>query len=154
MIKPFIIVKANTRIFLTEFILSSELYLTPFLEILNITKVMHNTIIKDIIIVNETGLREFCNELAGADAVVSCKMHPLIISTAYGVPAYAISQHYKIDAFMEWIGRKHNCQKNSKFSPSKIVSQILKEENIKETLEIVAIRKKEIYAMIEELGQL
>lgn len=105
----------------------------------------------DMEIVNNTGLQAFCEELAKADAIVSCKMHPLIISSSYGVPAYAISQHYKIDAFMKWIGRERCCQKNSSFSPKKIVRQIMDEDGKPFSKDEVQKRKAEIYNMIEDM---
>lgn len=105
----------------------------------------------DIDIVNNTGLQTFCAELAKADFIISCKMHPLIVSASYGVPTYAISQHYKIDAFMKWIGREQFCQKNNLFSPRKIISQIVKESESVFLEEDVQARKEEIYKMIEDL---
>lgn len=105
----------------------------------------------DMHIVNNTTVQQFCEALAEGDAIVSCKMHPLIISTSYGVPAYAISQHYKIDAFMEWVGRKANCQRNSRFSPFKIISLMKDEEKNGCNLALVQQRKEEIYEMVTGL---
>lgn len=108
---------------------------------------------KEIEIVNDTDLDTFCKELAKGDAIISCKMHPLIVSASYGVPVYAISQHYKIDAFMEWIGRGDKCHRNSSFFPDKIFRQVQNEMHEKHSASTALIneRKQEIYAVFEEL---
>lgn len=108
---------------------------------------------KEMEIVNDTDLDDFCMELAKGDAIISCKMHPLIVSASYGVPVYAISQHYKIDAFMEWIGRGEKCHKNSRFSPDKIFRQVQEENRQKKQNSAILLnqRKQEIYTVFEEL---
>ena len=96
---------------------------------------------------------EFCAILANSNAIVSCKMHPLIVSASYGIKTIALSQHYKIDAFMEWIGRTACCFRNSSFSARKILD-ILVNEKFEVDYTIVETRKNDIYQMMEQLREL
>lgn len=109
---------------------------------------------EEIEIISQMTVNEFCNVLANADVIISCKMHPLIVSASYGVRTFALSQHYKIDAFMEWIGRQDVCFKNDKFNPQKIVEFITKEDEAFEfkSCQLVEKRKQEIYEMVEYLA--
>ncbi|MCI6517386.1 MAG: polysaccharide pyruvyl transferase family protein [Lachnospiraceae bacterium] len=108
----------------------------------------------DIDILNSISVEEFCTRLANADMIVSCKMHPLIISSSYGVKTYALSQHYKIDAYMKWIGREKACCRNNKILPKKLISQLVEESSKKQSIsgDMVSVRKKEVYEMLGKLA--
>ena len=108
---------------------------------------------EEIRILNCETVEEFCETLAGAEAIVSCKMHPLIISSSFGVRTYALSQHYKIDAFMKWIGRDAYCYRNLGFNPKTILNQIQNENSDlqKNTNEQISLRKQEVYQMFDVL---
>lgn len=67
---------------------------------------------------------EFCRCLSGGRATMSMKMHPLVVSSSYKVDTIAITQNYKIDDFMEALGRKEFCYKNVTICPDKIIAQI------------------------------
>lgn len=110
----------------------------------------------EISIVNCESVADFCKILANAELIISCKMHPLIVSSSYGVKTYALSQHYKIDAFMKWIGREASCYRNDRFNPKKLVKQILLEsdEVQKKSGELVYLRKQEVYQMFDSLLEL
>lgn len=111
---------------------------------------------REMEIINCKSIQEFCNRLATAEMILSCKMHPLIISSSYGVKTYALSQHYKIDAYMKWIGREEMCCKNSRFNPKVLVRQMFNEnENVqKMSLEMIEQRKQEVYQIFEALTKM
>lgn len=108
---------------------------------------------EDLKIINCGSVESFCEALAGAEVIISCKMHPLIVSSSYGVKTYALSQHYKIDAYMRWIGREDACYRNSSFNPKKLAQQILTERNEvqEKSNEMINLRKQEIYQMFGSL---
>lgn len=110
----------------------------------------------EINIVNCESVADFCKMLAGAELIISCKMHPLIVSSSYGVKTYALSQHYKIDAYMKWIGRESSCYRNDKFHPKKLVNQILSESDAvqEKSNKLVTLRKQEVYQMFDSLFEL
>mgnify|MGYP004462278131 CR=1 FL=1 len=110
----------------------------------------------EIKIVQSTSIEDFCNKLANAETIISCKMHPLIISSSYGVRTYALSQHYKIDAYMKWIGRESACCRNNKIKPKKLIDQLLNEDlelQLRSNRAIQA-RKQEVCDMFEKLSEL
>lgn len=111
---------------------------------------------QEVEIISCANIQDFCETLATAEMIVSCKMHPLIISSAYGVRTYALSQHYKIDAYMKWIGREEMCCKNSKFNPKMLIKQMFNEsEDIQEkSRAMLEQRKQEVYQVFEALAEL
>lgn len=111
---------------------------------------------REIEIVHSTSLGDFCEKLAAAEVIISCKMHPLIISSSYGVRTFALSQHYKIDAYMRWIGREEACCRNNRIKPERTVEQLLKEDAgmQRKSRELIQCRKQEINQMLEELSGL
>lgn len=111
---------------------------------------------QEVEIVSCGNIQEFCETLATAELIVSCKMHPLIISSSYGVRTYALSQHYKIDAYMKWIGREEKCYKNSKFNPKILIKQMYEEneDTQKRSQEMINQRKQEIYQVFEALARM
>lgn len=110
----------------------------------------------EVEIVSCADIQDFCERLATAEMIVSCKMHPLIISSSYGVKTYALSQHYKIDAYMEWIGREDMCCKNSRFNPKTLMKQMFLENDTiqKRSQELIEQRKQEVYQVFEALVKL
>lgn len=52
---------------------------------------------------------DLCDELSKGILTISTKMHPLIISTSYGIPTIGISYNYKIDDFLYSIDNSNNC---------------------------------------------
>lgn len=111
---------------------------------------------QEVDIIRCADIQSFCEALSSAEMIVSCKMHPLIISSSYGVKTYALSQHYKIDAYMEWIGREEMCYKNSKFNPKVLIKQMFDEnESIqKKSQKLIEQRKQEVYKIFEALAEL
>lgn len=93
-------------------------------------------------------VEEFCDQISAGSAIISMKLHPIICSVSYGIPAYALSQHYKIDYFMKTIGMGEFCQPNATFKPFIIINGIKKGTRI--PVKKVRDRKKEIRVLFQE----
>lgn len=92
-------------------------YLTIKLITLGIDKTKYN------IMANET-VEEMCQKLALGDVTISSKMHPIIISNSYGVPTIGISYNYKLDEYMQSIGRSQFCYLNDSLDAEVIYRSI------------------------------
>ncbi len=103
---------------------------------------------------NQMTVDEFCQAIATSKAVISVKMHPLIVASSYGVPVISLSQHYKMDAFMEWIKQENRCFCNKNF-PVDIITQLVLSEpkDIDGALRVIEDRKIDIYHMGAEIIQ-
>lgn len=68
-----------------------------------------------------------CTQLSAGDAIISTKMHPLIVSASYGSIPLGISYNYKVDDFMALIGCTDQCFANHRLSANRIL-QTLREK--------------------------
>ena len=95
---------------------------------------------------------DMCQHLSMGKMIISTKMHPIIVSISYNIPAIAISYDFKVDNFMNLINKDEMCFKNNEINSKKIVN--LLEENLddnkKKELDCTYL-KKQVYSMIEEI---
>ncbi len=67
---------------------------------------------------------EFIAKIQMNDYIISTNMHPLIIGNAYNLPTIALSYNFKIDNFMDKIGRVDKVWNIEKIDPEKILETI------------------------------
>ncbi|CVI73537.1 colanic acid biosynthesis protein [Clostridiales bacterium CHKCI001] len=65
-----------------------------------------------------------CDYLTRGRVLISSKMHPIIISTSYNIDSIAISYNFKIDNFMNSIGKKQNCYRNDRIKVHEIIDKV------------------------------
>lgn len=54
------------------------------------------------------------------DVMLSTNMHPVILATLAGVPSVALSYHFKLNDYMERVGRAHACFRIDDFDPESV----------------------------------
>ncbi|WP_029322993.1 polysaccharide pyruvyl transferase family protein [Butyrivibrio sp. AE3004] len=106
---------------------------------------------KDKFIIYENLSHEkMCNLLSEGRITISTKMHPVIISTSYSVPAVAISYNYKIDGFMSLIDKQENCVNIDDISKEKLISIVDRVWN-EESENTAICLKEQVYNMFEQI---
>lgn len=70
--------------------------------------------------------RELCESLSEGSLTISTKMHPLIVSTSYGIDSIGISYNYKVDDFMTLIGNAHSCFRIDRVRADEMLAQVEK----------------------------
>lgn len=68
--------------------------------------------------------KQLSEVLSTGEMVISSKMHPIIISTSYGIPSIAISYNYKVDDFMNYVGRTDFCNNVDRFYYKTVINQV------------------------------
>lgn len=68
--------------------------------------------------------KQLSEVLSTGNMVISSKMHPIIISTSYGIPSIGISYNYKVDNFMDYIGRSYFCNNVDHFYYKTAINQV------------------------------
>jgi|GEM_PF-1941259 len=101
---------------------------------------------------NQT-IDDMCIALSTGSIMISSKMHPIIISTSFGISSIAISYNYKMDNFMKSVNCEHQCYKNNEISTDKILTNvkyiIIKNGNL--NYENVQILKNKVYEMFKDI---
>jgi polysaccharide pyruvyl transferase WcaK-like protein len=91
---------------------------------------------------------DLCSKLSSIELLISTKMHPLIIASSYGIPTIGISYNFKVDNYMNLIGRSNFCYRIDKVSSNSIIRQI---NSIKEDYTEIAAYKHKVYEMMDDL---
>lgn len=71
-----------------------------------------------------TTFGQLCSSLSVGSAIISTKMHPLIVSVSYGILPVGISYNYKVDDFMDMVGCGKQCFRNHALSADKLVQAL------------------------------
>lgn len=100
-------------------------------------------------------IEEMCRILAEGDYIISAKLHPIIISSAYGIESVAISYNYKVDEFMRIINRQEYCYKNYMLSAREVLKQYKASEGrlTGKYLDSVEQMKGKVHAMFQDLAK-
>ena len=101
---------------------------------------------------NKLTIAELCNELSGGEITISGKMHPIIISSSYGIPSIGISYNFKTDYFMESLKRKSRCYRVNSLRIKEMIKMI--NNDISQTLsfEMIQEKKCKVYQTMENLN--
>lgn len=67
---------------------------------------------------------QLCSSLSQGSAIISTKMHPLIVSVSYGIVPVGISYNYKVDDFMVMVGCGKQCFRNHALSAEKLLQAL------------------------------
>lgn len=81
-------------------------------------------------IVSQATVDQLCGAIMTSDYMISSKMHPLIIANSFGIPTIGISYNFKVDDFMESIGRGKYCFINRKFRVKDVLRAFDEQENL------------------------
>lgn len=73
--------------------------------------------------------RELCESLSEGSLTISTKMHPLIVSTSYGIESIGISYNYKVDDFMALIGNSHSCFRIDQIRADEVLKHVDKKRD-------------------------
>lgn len=95
---------------------------------------------------------ELCSLLMNGRITISTKMHPLIISTSYGLPTIGISYNYKVDDFMKLIDNEKNCFRIDKIDAKKIVG-IIDRESVEMQYDCSKL-KEDVYKTFMQIANL
>lgn len=95
---------------------------------------------------------ELCKILSSGDVILSSKMHPIIISSSYNIPSIGISYNFKVEDFMESIGRKKFCFNVDHFYYKKAIKKI--NECLNDSDFSAENKKREVYDMINKIESL
>lgn len=68
-------------------------------------------------------VQEFIRACQSVDIMISTNMHPIILASLAHIPTIAISYHFKLDDYMERIGRQEYCHRIDDFNPEEISDQ-------------------------------
>ena len=96
---------------------------------------------------------QMCKYLSEGKLVISTKMHPIIVSVSYGVPAIAISYDYKVDDFMNTIKLDDFCFKNDNFNHKIVIEKVNQIQKDIKKIDCIE-QKKQVYSMMEEIKEL
>lgn len=102
-------------------------------------------------IIDQPSMSEFCGYISRGDAMISTKMHPIVISSSYNIKSIAFSYGFKVDNFMKMIGSYENCYRNTKISIKEVVMKV---KSIMEHKEKLPERNmEELRRKVYEMGQ-
>lgn len=96
---------------------------------------------------------ELCRQITSVQYLFSTKMHPIIIASSYGIPGIALSYNYKLDDYMQSIGREKQCVKNLYFTATTIIDMLNKDMDDEQKIDITSL-KSQVYAMFDEIVEL
>ena len=68
--------------------------------------------------------RHLCDSLSAGKYLVSTKMHPIILSAAYSIPAVAISYNFKVDDYMASLGAQERCFRIDRVNAEKMLTTL------------------------------
>lgn len=60
-------------------------------------------------VITAQNTRHLCDSLSRGKYLISTKMHPIILSAAYGIRCVAISYNFKVDDYMASLGAEERC---------------------------------------------
>lgn len=98
-------------------------------------------------------VNELYSMISSCDYLISTKMHPVIIASSFGIPAYAISYNYKLDDYMESIGRSRCCIRNIEFKLKNAIEVIGKDIKSGEFINVDE-QKESIYHMFDSIKKI
>lgn len=139
----------NARV---QFILS-----TKWESYLKFTQKISKRVYKTQYTINsDINVEQMCELIASGSYTISTKLHPIIISSAYGIETVAISYNYKVDEFMNDIDRGAYCYRNTDISAKKILDDYTKRDdklsdNQKEKIDLM---KKNVHSMFADICEL
>ncbi len=69
-------------------------------------------------------VEEFIRACQSVKVMVSTNMHPIILATVANIPVVALSYHFKLDDYMDRIGRSSSCLRIDSFTASQLADSI------------------------------
>lgn len=93
---------------------------------------------------------ELCGELSAGGFLVSTKMHPIIISTSYGIGAIGISYNFKVSDYMASLGASHRCFRIDRVNARKMAAIV--KDGMGKTVDSEALKAR-VYAMMRRLKE-
>lgn len=105
---------------------------------------------------SDINVEQMCELIASGAYTISTKLHPIIISSAYGIETVAISYNYKVDEFMNDINRGEYCYRNTDISANKIFDDYTNRADKLTDVQSVKIdlMKKNVHSMFEDICKL
>lgn len=93
--------------------------------------------------------RQLCDSLSKGQLLISTKMHPIIISASYGIPAVAIAYNFKVDDYMASLGAGERCIRIDRVNAGKML-QILRQADGVDSSDL----KEKVYDITAQLVRL
>ena len=90
--------------------------------------------------------KQLCAELSRGKYLVSTKMHPIIISASYGIPAVGIAYNFKVDDYMASLGAQDRCFRIDRVNAGNMLEALKASRTVD-----AAPLKAQVYAMMARL---
>lgn len=93
--------------------------------------------------------RQLCDSLSKGQYLISTKMHPIILSASYGIPAIGIAYNFKVDDYMASLGAQERCVRIDRVNARRMLDMMAASRQVD-----ASGLKRQVYEMMARLARL